>query len=322
MKQTSLLLLLALAFISGHTSALRGFQAYSTHLSGNTYSITGEVYVRSTAPGSGTVAVQIGWADGTTDNIDIVPTALFPSMNLSMAPFTIQHTFPANGVYDCQFSISNWDAGILNMTDAANQPLTASLQIVISPLLGHNRFNGYNFNLTNGTFTADDYTLNLLCTEPDGDNIVIEQQPVSGQVVPAAYQFPFTFGGTESIMGSVYHFDNIVTEGAYAVSFVTKEFRSGTLIASHVREYVFDYPEGLAGVQELLPVQQLLLYPNPCRENVTVSTQQDEPFVLYDLQGQQVLSGTTNQPVNVATLSKGIYLVKTTSGMSQKLVRD
>jgi hypothetical protein len=322
MKQTSLLLLLALSFITGHTSAVRGFQAYSTHLSGNTYSISGEVYVRSTAPGSGTIAVQIGWDDGTTDNIDIVPTALFPSMNLSMAPFTIQHTFPASGSYDCQFSISNWDAGIINMTDATNQSLTASLQIVISPLLGPNRFNGYNFNLTNGTFTADDYTLNLLCTEPDGDNIVIEQQAVSGQAVPTVYQFPFTFGGTESITGGIYHFDNIVTEGAYAVSFVTKEFRSGILIASHVREYVFDYPEGLAGVRELSPVQQLLLYPNPCTQNVNVRTQQDEPFAIYDLQGQQVLNGTTNQSVSVASLSKGIYLVKTTSGLSQKLVKD
>lgn len=61
------------------------------------------------------------------------------------------------------------------------------------------------------------------------------------------------------------------------------------------------------------------VYPNPAKGVITVSTKHSDTFVLTDLSGRQVLSGTTNTPTQLGVLRSGVYLIRV-GHQAQKLV--
>ena len=55
-------------------------------------------------------------------------------------------------------------------------------------------------------------------------------------------------------------------------------------------------------------------YPNPAKDNVTITTQglASDRYLLYDITGRVILSGaieSNNQAVDVSAISKGVYLI-------------
>ncbi len=65
---------------------------------------------------------------------------------------------------------------------------------------------------------------------------------------------------------------------------------------------------------------KLLVYPNPATGFVTVSTPEDFTFTVIDITGKIVLTGITNQIVDVSFLNKGIYFIQLAGYTPTKLV--
>ena len=75
-------------------------------------------------------------------------------------------------------------------------------------------------------------------------------------------------------------------------------------------------------------MDSLVLYPNPANEFVKISSSVDINKVeIYNLLGKKVISTSklTNNNLDVSSLSKGVYLMKLTSGesvASRKLIKN
>ncbi|MEN9487981.1 MAG: hypothetical protein RL494_246, partial [Bacteroidota bacterium] len=62
-------------------------------------------------------------------------------------------------------------------------------------------------------------------------------------------------------------------------------------------------------------ISGLNIYPNPAKNflNITSSSLEAKTVAIYNVLGAQVLAANvTNAPINIASLSKGVYVVKVT----------
>jgi hypothetical protein len=324
MKKILLLLTALFLFSASRATHFRGIEMYATHLSGKTYKLYINLYTKASSPAS-TVSIQVGWDDGTADTLqlDTASGSTDPITDTRTYNLELIHTYSADGFYTPTTTVPNWEASILNITDAVNTPFTGYIEIVVGPLTGYNHFDGYQYHQTDGVQSGNNYYLDLSWSEPDGDSVVIEQQPASELTLGVNYYYPApSWGGSEYIWDKVYHFDNIATQGYYAVSFRTKEYRVGNLIASQLREFCFIYNATITGVDERNPDQFLEIFPNPCNNTVYIHTPQSQLFSVYDLHGKTLLSATTNQSLDIAVLQPGMYLIKTKNGSVCRLIKE
>lgn len=312
------MLLLIFSLSAVKANQIKGVEMYTTHLSGKTYTLDITVYQKLSAAAN--VSVLLSWGHGTTDTLTLFGGIDLPAQDVRVYQYSAAHTFPSDGNYEINAYVHNWTSGIVNMVDAVNQEVNAKCKVIISPFLGHNNFSQYNFNALSGTFTGANYEFNLSVTEGDGDSIVIEQQMVS-LLSSAIYTYPMSTGGTEYFTGNVYHFDGMPTTGPYAVSFITKEFRSGMLIASHTREFVFENATS-TGMEDLNTKQEISVFPNPTISFITINTATTYPAFIYNAFGKEVMQVNTNTQVDVAKLIRGIYFVRTSTGQVTKLVKQ
>jgi hypothetical protein len=75
------------------------------------------------------------------------------------------------------------------------------------------------------------------------------------------------------------------------------------------------FGQGTLGVQEN-EIAGLQVYPNPVTNgilNITTDNNDTKSVILFDVLGKQVINTTvTDQPINVASLNRGVYFVKIT----------
>ncbi len=67
-------------------------------------------------------------------------------------------------------------------------------------------------------------------------------------------------------------------------------------------------------------LKKLFVYPNPATGFITVSTPEGVTFTVTDMTGKIVLTGATNQNVDVSLLNKGIYFVTISGYQPTKIV--
>ncbi|BFM44846.1 hypothetical protein CFS9_34870 [Flavobacterium sp. CFS9] len=64
--------------------------------------------------------------------------------------------------------------------------------------------------------------------------------------------------------------------------------------------------------------QNIVLYPNPVKDILTISNIKNEEYVIYNLTGQQILAGSTQTgQINVSILPRGLYIIKIKNSSKQ-----
>ncbi|MBI1305251.1 MAG: T9SS type A sorting domain-containing protein [Bacteroidetes bacterium] len=92
-----------------------------------------------------------------------------------------------------------------------------------------------------------------------------------------------------------------------------------------IQNIIWRNPQGWGvGISDVNSSDMISVYPNPASDNITVemnviSVSQNSVVEIFDLQGKLVKSvelaaGTINQSIDISDLSKGMYIVKMTSG--------
>lgn len=85
--------------------------------------------------------------------------------------------------------------------------------------------------------------------------------------------------------------------------------------------FVIEYPIS-TGIIEAKNQSMIELYPNPVKDEVRISQPGSKSYVITDLQGKVIQSGTvTSQQISVAALAKGVYLIQLFDG-SQELIHQ
>lgn len=65
------------------------------------------------------------------------------------------------------------------------------------------------------------------------------------------------------------------------------------------------------------------VYPNPTTDKITIATKQEFSSVnIYDVTGKSVRSFNSEKTLDVSTLSKGVYFLKTDTGLTAKFLKN
>ncbi|MCC9020099.1 zinc-dependent metalloprotease [Flavobacterium lipolyticum] len=63
--------------------------------------------------------------------------------------------------------------------------------------------------------------------------------------------------------------------------------------------------------KEVEKSQDIILYPNPVKDILTISNMENEEYAIYNLTGQQILTGRTQTgQIDVSTLPNGLYIIR------------
>ncbi|PQJ80637.1 T9SS type A sorting domain-containing protein [Polaribacter porphyrae] len=65
------------------------------------------------------------------------------------------------------------------------------------------------------------------------------------------------------------------------------------------------------------------VFPNPTSDKITIETQQEfKSVIIFDITGKTIKSFNNKQKLNVAELSKGVYFLKTDTGLLGKFIKN
>ncbi|MCC9020102.1 zinc-dependent metalloprotease [Flavobacterium lipolyticum] len=64
--------------------------------------------------------------------------------------------------------------------------------------------------------------------------------------------------------------------------------------------------------------RDIVLYPNPVKDILTISNMENEEYAIYNLTGQQILTGRTQTgQINISTLPNGLYIIRIKNSSKQ-----
>ncbi|MDR2978934.1 MAG: gliding motility-associated C-terminal domain-containing protein [Bacteroidales bacterium] len=239
-KTTPLLLLLTLAFSLNlwGTHQRAGEITYS-HVGGLTYEFTIITYTYTPSLAD-RPEIDVYWGDGSFSTISRTVRQELPnSVNITLNKYIAQHTFPSAGNFSVTFEDPNRNAGIVNIPNSVNIPFFIETIININPFLGANSSPVLlNAPIDNGCAGVP-YYHNPGAYDPDGDSLsysLIVCRGYEGENIPG-YSYPTTSGilSIDPFTGDL-TWDSPITAGEYNIAILIKEWRSGILMGSVVRD--------------------------------------------------------------------------------------
>lgn len=208
-----------------------------SHISGLTYKFRIITYTY-TPSSADRPAIEVFWGDGSSAIIDRIGKTNLAN-NISLNEYVAEHTFPSAGNFSITFEDPNRNAGIVNIPNSVNIPFFIETVININPFLGGNSSPVLlNPPIDNGC-TQVPYYHNPGAYDPDGDSLsysLITCRGFEGEDVPG-YSMPTTSNIFEidPITGEL-TWDSPITAGEYNIAILIKEWRSGIMIGSVVRD--------------------------------------------------------------------------------------
>lgn len=229
---------------------------------------------------------------------------------------------------------------------------------VYTPMVGDNSFNGVmfdvdaNFDITVNTFwvTTDPASgpQNIAIFARMGtfvgnetssagwtfldSAIVTGIDNVTPVMVPVTLNYPMLSGSLHAFYvtttsAGTFYYSNGTAVGNPLVSnadFTLYEGHGGSYpfsVTFNPRNFngIFDYCQGVVGVEEENIINSMQLYPNPVEDVMSVSFQKaiDATIEVVNLTGQMVirqeLDGVTNMDIDVSDLDSGIYFITTST---------
>ncbi len=217
------------------------------HISGLTYEITVETYVKGSVPTpNGEVdrpKLEINWGDGSP--LDSIPringdgTAI--TFTLKKCTYVAQHTYPAPAPFPYVISVEdpNRNQGIYNVPNSVNVPFYIETQLYINPFSGINNSPVLNNPPIDNACVGSVYIHNPGAVDSDGDSLYYSLQSsfgAGGQPI-ANYQYPLAsnFIIIDPLTGDLI-WDSPTTQGEYNVAILIEEFRNGFRIGSVLRD--------------------------------------------------------------------------------------
>ncbi|RYZ49633.1 MAG: T9SS type A sorting domain-containing protein, partial [Sphingobacteriales bacterium] len=196
----------------------------------------------------------------------------------------------------------------------------------------------WNTNSTNQTInvsTTGNYNVVVTdmynCVGSDNINILVKDPPSGtiNAVYGNAATYAFNLLNTQYVTGVTWNFgDGSPTVGGYMVQHTYANNGIYTVTANLQGECadslvnartvdVFDAAGGNTGINQIDNKKELVMYPNPARDIVTIENKKDykmQQITLYSVVGQQLSSSKADSPdkhkLNITGLASGIYTVR------------
>ncbi|MGD2034281.1 MAG: T9SS type A sorting domain-containing protein [Bacteroidales bacterium] len=205
-----------------------------------------------------------------------------------------------------------------------------------SGVQSHEIFNGVDVStgflevLQPGTTRNEKFLIDDGGTPVDaGTGIILAQDPTDDGIIAAEWSKdePFYIGGdiTAPVAGSarmwlgfVVEGDNCIQDGNIMSAFNGND-AAKTIFLNAVAYMIGTDPSTVSSVQKSL----LSVFPNPATDLLTIRGLNNTPvnYQIIDITGSVILSGFTNESIDISTLSKGMYILKTDGPLSVKFVK-
>ncbi len=202
----------------------------------NQYEITLVTYTRIETDADRPV-IEINWGDGSIDSL--IRSEGFPEFiaaDINKNEYKSIHTFPGPGNYTVYLEDPNRNAEINNIPNSVNVPFYIESQIVINPFLGDNNSPVLLNPPIEEACTNAIFQHNPSAFDEDGDSLafsIIEANGLSGEPVPG-YSFPE--GVSINPQTGTLTWDRPTIQGEFNLAILIKEYRSGFLIGSMIRD--------------------------------------------------------------------------------------
>lgn len=73
---------------------------------------------------------------------------------------------------------------------------------------------------------------------------------------------------------------------------------------------------------ELNSNENVIVFPNPAHDIVTIQTASAQSFTIKNILGQTIYEGISNNTIDISNWSKGIYMIQMENGENMKLIKD
>lgn len=256
--------------------------------------------------------------------------------NIIMSEYITSHTYPGPGNYIFCFEQANRNAGVVNIPNSVNQPMSFESLLVI-PMFGSGHNNSPVFGnhpLAYGCINNGCYTYNSLASDTDGDSLSYIIAPCVGHqgATASGYAYPNTgAGGTFSInpITGLLTWCDPQFNGDYNVVIKIEEWRKdddGTYyLVGYVKRDTQLTISNCTGIKQIEVEETILsVSPNPITDNFTITFNQNynELFTidLFDVAGRKIETLIANESLGkqntlqlkLDNINQGIYFLKIT----------
>jgi len=192
---------------------------------------------------------------------------------------------------------------------------------------------GVNYCSTEGALSADHQTILLQANIGVGNTVNLDWNNYVGNVVNY-YEILRDTDNTgfklyDSVPFGITNYTDLTPSSlskplAYMVNAVWSLSCSSSTVSHSNKKYI----NNVTGINEVSPLNAITVYPNPVKDEVTISipTPAEGVISMTDVLGQQVYStklenNETTKQIDMTNLAHGVYMIKITSGDKQIVKR-
>lgn len=329
-KVKTIISILFLVFNKSYSSVNAGHITYKW-ISGNTYQINFTIYhntpdnyceISAVCFGDGTTGTMLPRVNGGStlcaapakDGVFITPT-------IKKSEYVTTHTYPGPGSYNICLTLSNRNAGVINISNSVNTYFYMESTLFI-PTFSNGKNNSPTLNFESivfGCFNNSCVDFNFSTNDNlDGDSLSYEIVPytIPGALLPAA-STSFSINPVTGILSwcsptFAGEYNAIIKITEWRKDFDNTYYKIGDVKADV--QFVISSCTSLS--EESL--QSILIYPNPSEKEIYLKLTATESYniQLFDVSGKELMSqpvkNQANYVVDINEVPKGIYFLKIT----------
>lgn len=263
-------------------------------------------------------SIEISFGDGSAEWVNTSEQIENLDFDILFSKFTINHQYPGLGHYTISIQNCCWSGEGKNTLGLSNSDFIISREYtVVNPQFSNignspTFMNSFNFIETENQ--------NILVFSPqvfdsEGDSITIELiTPIGDSTVQNNYLFPDEVTPSSGNIFSINNLNQVIWEspqevGEYHFAYELKEYRNGQELSKGNGVSMIMVKE-MTSSQKELENNGIKIFPNPVANEITIEIENEIEYLIYNIQGQIILSGKGNNPkINIENFSKGIYIL-------------
>ncbi|MFK7774867.1 MAG: T9SS type A sorting domain-containing protein [Saprospiraceae bacterium] len=261
-------------------------------------------------------SIEINFGDGSLEWAYAYEQIEYPDFNTLISKFTTNHHFPGFGHYAISIQDCCWSETGINTTELNNSEFVILREhTVVNPQfssIGSSPISINSFNL----IEAENQSVLIFTPQffdSEGDSISIKLiPPIGDSLVQNNYLFPDEINPSPNNIFSINDLNQVIWAtpqeiGEYHFGYELTEYRNGEELSKENGISMIIVNE-TTSTQEKLSVKELKIYPNPVSNEINIQIEDDVEYVIYNIQGQRILSGKGYSPkIQVKDFPKGTY---------------